>query len=370
MADQKEQASSNLAPTMWHGMTARQWFTLLARHGFDVSGRRIPRAVLVSAISTLNSVLSLVCRYRYGGAVASTQIVDPPVFVVGHWRTGTTAMHELLTADDAHIAPNGYQVMVPEHFLLTEKLFPPLLAKLMPSDRGFDAMRLDLIGPQEDEFAITALGLGSPFELVGFPRSSYAERWLPDALDPLGLDADRFELLWLNFLKAVQHSAPGKRLILKSPVHTMRIATILKLFPDARFVHVVRDPAEVLTSTRRMFQHMIDVQGLQSARTDDDLILGTFAAMYRSFWQDETLIPQGRLALVHNETLRQAPETVLSEVYASIGLPAPDPSSHSIKSAIGYLKRVGSNASQPSDEDRAKARQACGEYAKRYGYLS
>ena len=46
-------------------------------------------------------------------------------------------------------------------------------------------------------------------------------------------------------------SAP-KPLLIKSPVHTARIALLLRLFPRARFVYVHRDPLDVFASARNM----------------------------------------------------------------------------------------------------------------------
>src|SRR5687768_18104609 len=44
------------------------------------------------------------------------------------------------------------------------------------------------------------------------------------------------------------------RSILKSPPHTCRVPTLLRLFPDARFVHIVRDPYAVYPSTLHLWR--------------------------------------------------------------------------------------------------------------------
>lgn len=45
----------------------------------------------------------------------------------------------------------------------------------------------------------------------------------------------------MRFLKQITYLRP-KRIVLKSPTYTGRIRVLQQMFPDARFVHIVRDP--------------------------------------------------------------------------------------------------------------------------------
>ena len=53
-------------------------------------------AGVVSVSSTMNLVLRWMQNGLYGDRIARTKIDYPPIFVIGHWRTGTTLLHELL----------------------------------------------------------------------------------------------------------------------------------------------------------------------------------------------------------------------------------------------------------------------------------
>ena len=56
--------------------------------------------------------------------------------------------------------------------------------------------------------------------------------------------------------------------MLKSPTHTARVRTILEVFPDAKFIHIVRDPLVLFPSTVRLWKSLSEVQGFQIPRDD------------------------------------------------------------------------------------------------------
>src|SRR5436190_740609 len=76
------------------------WLRLLSRNRFAVQPRYWYIAAAVSVVSFTHTVLRWVHHGLYGDRIARTPIREHPVFVVGHWRTGTTLLHELMTLDD------------------------------------------------------------------------------------------------------------------------------------------------------------------------------------------------------------------------------------------------------------------------------
>src|SRR5262245_56837563 len=93
----------------WHGMPTRSWWKLLWDHRFRVDLVRIPMAFLVSLVTPTVSFLSFVQRMLYGSKIRDTKIEMPPIFIVGHWRSGTTYLHELMSLDERLGWPNTYQ---------------------------------------------------------------------------------------------------------------------------------------------------------------------------------------------------------------------------------------------------------------------
>ncbi|TFG37549.1 MAG: sulfotransferase, partial [Candidatus Aminicenantes bacterium] len=49
---------------------------------------------------------------------------------------------------------------------------------------------------------------------------------------------EKWQAIYLRFLKKLTFSSGGKRLLLKNPANTARIRVLLELFPDAKFIHV------------------------------------------------------------------------------------------------------------------------------------
>jgi hypothetical protein len=140
------------------GITADDWFRLLRQTRFAIDPPFWTRAALLSAGSAVNSILRGWENWRYAKAVADTP-VQPPLFILGHWRQGTTHLHNLLGLDRQFCYPNFYQVLAPHTFLSTERLVSGLLSLLLPEHRLMDNVREGHDLPHEDEFALATLTL-------------------------------------------------------------------------------------------------------------------------------------------------------------------------------------------------------------------
>mgnify|MGYP003353506957 CR=1 FL=1 len=55
----------------------------------------MPMAVLVACCGVLHTVLHRLEQLFYRRRIAETKITQPPIFIIGHWRSGTTLLHEL-----------------------------------------------------------------------------------------------------------------------------------------------------------------------------------------------------------------------------------------------------------------------------------
>src|SRR5947209_4505989 len=109
-------------PRIWEGCDFFAWARLLVRNHFAVNWRYLYIAVVVTVVSLFHTLLRWLQGAWFGSRLERTVLRDAPLFIVGHWRTGTTLLHELLILDDRHTFPNTYQCLEPNHFLLTERL--------------------------------------------------------------------------------------------------------------------------------------------------------------------------------------------------------------------------------------------------------
>ncbi|HZW34325.1 MAG TPA: sulfotransferase [Isosphaeraceae bacterium] len=294
---------------LFEGMTLGDWLGLLRRERFRVDPVCWPRAAWITGMSLCNSVVARAVERRYGTAIEETR-VEAPVFILGHYRSGTTHLHELLATDPNFGRPNRFQAFNPRTFLATEPWLAPLVEPFILPRRV-----------QEDEIAYMVLTQRSPYLDWCFPRSrSGYGRYLSfrDA-EPGEVAAWSAGLVY--FLKALTLKQ-GRPLILKSPPHTARVRLLLDCFPDARFVHIRRDPYSVFLSTLGLLKIVRPVFRLQRGprAIDVESILRTYTTMYDAYFADRSLIPPGQLVEIAYEDLERDPIGQLGVIYHGLSL--------------------------------------------------
>jgi hypothetical protein len=151
-------------------MTLGVWLRFAAANGFRISPTRWPMALGITIVSLFNSVLWLVQTALLGRRIERSKMEHPPIFIIGHWRSGTTYLHELLVLDDRFAYPTTYECFAPSHFLISNWLVARYMKFLLPQKRPMDNMAAGWHLPQEDEFALCNLGLGSPYKTMAFPN--------------------------------------------------------------------------------------------------------------------------------------------------------------------------------------------------------
>jgi hypothetical protein len=311
---------SPLEANLWLGFELVAWLRLLARNQFAVTPTRIPLAALVTFAAVGNTALRGVQSLIYGRRVRQVILPDDPIFIVGHWRTGTTMLHELLALDPAHRSPTTYESLSPNHFLLTEKFVRRWLPFLIPRTRPFDNMRMGFDRPQEDEAALALRGTPSPFLSAAFPRRppQFPEYFDLTSLTPRQLAKWQSDLRKL--LQLLLFERPG-RPVLKSPQHTNRIPTLHAMFPRARFIHITRDPYVVFPSTMHFWRIMIQKYGLQ--RPDEarlrEQVFTAFAQMHVNVEAARSQLPPGSFHELRYEQLAADPVREVRTIYDFLG---------------------------------------------------
>ncbi len=273
-------------------------------------------AAIDLAFATGNSALRIVQAATCNRRVRHVALPDDPVFILGHWRTGTTLLHELLALDPLNRCPTTYECLVPHHFLLTERWLKRWIGFALPSRRPPDNMAVGWDRPQEDEFALCNMGVASPYWQIGFPNEPPLD---PGWFDLSGLsdyERERWRRAFWTFLQRLLYHRPG-RLVLKSPPHTFRVATLVDMFPRARFVHIVRNPFEVFSSTCKLWKSLYSSLGYQKPnyRDLDELVLRSFERMHLSLQQARPLVDSQRFLDVRYEQLVADPVAIIEDIY-------------------------------------------------------
>jgi hypothetical protein len=358
------------SPRLWEGMDFFAWLRLLVRNRFAVHPKFWYIAVIVSGMSFLHMVLRWMQRNQYGDRIAATPIPLHPIFVIGHWRTGTTLLHELMILDGRFSYPDTYACLEPNHTLITEHFVKRHMSFLVPNRRPMDNMAVGFDRPQEDEFALCMLGLPTTYTDFAFPNRPPLD---PGALDLRGLTAahlTKWKRGFHGFLQMLTLKDP-RRLVLKSPPHTARIPLLLELFPDARFIHIVRDPYVVFTSTVNLWKALARKHGMQIPHNDTavrEKVFREFRVIYERLEEAKPLIPPGRFHEVKYEALVKDPVNEMRKAYAGVGL---DGFEEYLPKLQDYLARTAgyeTNKFQLSEADREEVTRRWGDVIERYGY--
>jgi hypothetical protein len=297
--------------------------------------------------------------------------VEAPLFVLGHWRSGTTWLHELLSCDPRHAAPTTYECFAPGHFLLTEALARRCLRWLLPSTRPADAMPLTLESPQEDEFALCNLGLPSPYLSIAFPNHPPQDAEYADLETVEAAARERWKRGFVRFLKAVALANPGRRLVLKSPFHTSRITVLLECFPEARFVHIVREPQAVFASTVNMCKAMYRWCSLQTSTLDglEANVLEVFVRMATALEQGRHQVDPSRFHELRYEDLVRDPRAELRRLYEGLELGDFETAAPAVDDYLARRADFRSGAYAPAAPVwRAEVRRRWGPLVRRHGY--
>ncbi len=194
-------------------------------------------------------------------------VFPPPIFLLGFWRSGTTFLHELFCCDPRFGYPSTYACLNPSHFLLTEEWS----RKHQPdaqSRRQMDDMRYSWASPQEDEFALLALGAPSAYQVLLAPFLMGDVRALLDLCRQPQEVQDRWSEALLYFIRLLTVQQ-GKPMVLKSPPHGFRLPLLPSLFPHARYVVIQRNPYEVFASNLKLWSTLLDMYSLKPPRVNE-----------------------------------------------------------------------------------------------------
>lgn len=302
------------------GFNLPGWVSLLRENRFAVDPEYWPKAALSTLLSLANSIVGAREQRTYGPAIARTR-VEPPLFILGHARSGTSHLHRLLALDERLAYPNAYQAARPHVFLTTEERRAKLFARFLPRTRPMDNMSFSLDTPIEDEVALFNLTGLSPLGGWMFPRHWERFRRTLTLRELSDRELRRWQGAFVGFLKKLTWKY-RRPLILKSPQHTARVRLLLRLFPEARFVHIHRDPYAVFQSSRHIFRTLAPLLELQrhDRRHDDERIVQQYATISEAFFADRPLIPSGRFHELRFEDLERDPLGQMAELYEALDL--------------------------------------------------
>ncbi len=302
------------------GGTLSNWLRMLTRNRFRVSPVYVARAAYVSLLSTVTALPRLV-EHRYDDEISGQKVA--PVFILGHFRSGTTFLHTLMSHDPSLAYMSTFQTMLPGNFIWKAGLFKQILADSLPETRPMDNVEMAADYPYEEEYAVANICPYSFYHGWYFPRHMrhYFDRYA--LMQAPSHEIAGWKTTYDYLLRKVAYATGQPRLLLKNPCNTARVKELLDLYPDAKFVHIYRNPYHVFFSTRRLYDNILPLYALQEYDRDDvtENILYCYRAMYDRFFERRSLIPDGNLVEIRYEDFIARPLDTLRDIYTRLNLP-------------------------------------------------
>jgi hypothetical protein len=195
----------------------------------------------------------------------------PPIIVIGHMRSGTTRIHNLIAADPAH-----------SHTRYCDAYHP------VPAPLGMNRVKarlelamLGLLNPwMQSIHPMTAAGVEEELAWIsgGLHHSIYESQWhIPaysawsESRDPAPIYREMARILCTD---AATRGIADKPRVMKVPAFAEDLATLLGLFGDSRLVLTHRDHDAVLRSA-------VSLAANQMAIQSDSCDIATIEALWR-----------------------------------------------------------------------------------------
>lgn len=300
----------------------RHWLRLL-REGGGVDPKYYGRAVFITAISALATSGRIRERYLVSRRLRALNFPDNPLFIVGHWRCGTTFLHNLFCQDPRFGYVTTMQSQAPKAFFADHWILRGLLPFFMPDTRPMDNMPVTVDSPQEEEFCLANACSHSFYLWLYFPRAAedlFRKYVLFDGISEE--ERGGWAREYVEVIRKASAYMDGKPLVLKNPCNTARIDQLRRLFPRAKFIHIYRDPFVVYKSTVRLWEKLQPLLALQELdrATLNSLVLMRYRLMMERYFQQRDQVADENIAEVRYEDLVSHPLRELRRIYDQLAL--------------------------------------------------
>jgi hypothetical protein len=298
------------------------------------------------------------------------QDMPPPVFILGHWRSGTTHLYQLMVEAGFGFVP-PVATGLPWDMLLLGRLARRQIEARLPADRWIDKVPVNPDSPQEDEIALANMSPLSIYHGIYFParlRENIAAGVFFDGPDPA--EIERWKATFLYFLRKLSLQQGGRRLLIKNPVYTARLAMLADLLPQAKFIHIYRNPLDVLRSMRNFWAKLLGQFALQAYALDgvDAIIVDTYRRMMERLVEDAAALPAHRFAQMRYEEFMAAPLPMLETAWTQLDLGGFAPHLAAFGRYLRAQAAFEPNRFRRDDGAAAVARAELGDWFGRLGY--
>lgn len=212
-----------------------------------------------------------------------------PIFIVGCHRSGTTILYETLAKHPDLVCWTNASAFAPHMPILANRIFSTVKDS---DDKGVerfikDGLNIAYYTPSE---GIRIWELFSP------DKGDYC-------LDETTDNPKMEEYIKLMIRKHLKHMG-GSRFLNKNPDNSVRIRYLNKLFPDALFIHILRDGRAVCNSLMKFRQAATEFFGPEHRHATSGVKVKAWGDIQR-YWREDPLYATGLVWKEVIETLER-----------------------------------------------------------------
>lgn len=360
-------------PHILHFSTLRNWLRLLWRYGSQIGKGHRFQALRITLFVMATIPIRIFERLRFGLSIRHHRITEPPVFIIGHWRSGTTNMHNLMLQDPQFASVTMLHCAIPSGFLTWEWLARWILTRRLPKNRPMDAVPLGIDEPMSEDFALAGLTHMSHYLNYIFPRiaeQTFRQTVLFQGASPR--DVAHWSGMYEYLLRKVSYASGGKRLLLKNPPNLGRIPEVLRLYPNAKFIHVFRNPFLVHASTVRLMERFTENLALQShdSLQVEEFVSRRYELIFEKWLIDKDLIPPENLIELRHEDIIARPMEIVEKIYQQFGLTTWETVRPRLQTYTDTLTGYRNNEYKFAADYLNRIQPFVGRFAQRFGYDS
>lgn len=278
----------------------------------------------------LSEPFRLLEKKRYDDLLENTDPERAPVFIIGHWRSGTTYTHNLLSQDPGFVYQTKYQNFFSDNFLTTEDFFKPFISKTIdffsPVKQWQSSISksMNLDTPSESDTALISEISEYTYHWAHLFPKAY-EEYFNKYLFCENLSEEELKN-WQNTMRTMISKAylrrPHGRLLIKNPGDTARIKYLLDIYPDARFVFIHRNPYEVFYSNLKLWSLVQQSVAMQQISEDEkkQIVLSVYSKLHQHYLEQKKLLKPHQLIELGFDEISDEPLQAVEKIYNQLSL--------------------------------------------------
>ncbi|EGD72821.1 hypothetical protein PTSG_12190 [Salpingoeca rosetta] len=316
---------STLKLNFMGGVLLWNWIRFLWRFRSIITWRVYWRRILAVTFASIVSTAFAIIEWILNGAkIRNAAINKRPVFVLGHPRSGTTLLHNLLSENTTDFfCPTTFIVGLHKSFIWRYNLRHKH-GQHLTKTRPMDDVALNIDTPQEDEFAYlrSTAGVSMYASFIFMSHSEELKKYIR-LKDVDQRERDEHKSAIMDFVRRLSVMAKGRRLLLKSPSHTGKVKLLLELFPDAQFVYIHRNPYRVYRSTINLFDKLLwyNFLSMPTNAQMNEFVFAMYEELFAGYMEDRKLIPKHNLVEISYDELQADKIGTIRKVYEQLGWP-------------------------------------------------